>query len=64
MRAALDDARSWGSPVLAARCQAELGTFLVGQGRAEEAEPYLAAARTEYERLGAVALAPRAARAR
>ena len=55
LRAALDDARSWGSRVLAARCEAELGTFLVAQGRAEEAEPYLATARTEYERLGAVA---------
>ena len=53
LRAALDDARSWGSPVLAARCSGELGAFLVDQGRGEEAEPLLAAARAEYERLGA-----------
>ena len=55
LRAALDDARSWGSPVLAARCSGELGRFLVDQGRGEEAEPLLAAARAEYERLGAQA---------
>jgi class 3 adenylate cyclase len=55
MRAAVDDARAWGSSVLEARCQGELGGVLVRQGRDAEAEPYLAAARATYERLGAVA---------
>ena len=51
----IEDALAWASPVLAARCQGELGTLLVRAGPGQDAEPYLAAARATYERLGAVA---------
>ncbi len=50
---AVDNARSWGSVVLAARCEAELGAVLARQGRDNEAAPYLASARSTYESLGA-----------
>ena len=55
LRSALDDAETWGSPVMAARFGGELGACLVRQVRGEEAEPYLAAARSTYVQLGAVA---------
>jgi hypothetical protein len=55
LREALGDAETWGSAVLAARCRDDLGACLVRQGRVEEAEPYLTAARATYEALAAVA---------
>ena len=49
----MDLAREWGSRVLVAQCEADLGTWLVQQGRPEEAAPYLTSARATYESLGA-----------
>jgi tetratricopeptide (TPR) repeat protein len=46
---------AWGSPVYAARGRAAYGAWLHKQGREEEAEPLLAAARATYAELGAVA---------
>jgi len=46
---------SWGSPVFAARARATYGVWLARRGRIDEAEPLLAAARTTYQGLGAVA---------
>jgi AAA ATPase-like protein len=47
--------RTWGSTVHTARAQAAYGTWLARQGRIDEAEPLLAAARTTYHGLGATA---------
>jgi hypothetical protein len=47
-------AQEWGSAVEAAHASADLGTWLVSRGRAEEAATHLAAARATYESLGAV----------
>jgi hypothetical protein len=55
LRGAIDDVAAWGSPVLTARYGAELAGCLVRQGRPEEAEPYVTAARASYEGLGAQA---------
>ncbi|GAA1478923.1 adenylate/guanylate cyclase domain-containing protein [Nocardioides aestuarii] len=52
-REALRQARSWKSETWAARIHADLGTWLVRQGRAEEAGEPLRAARAGYERLAA-----------
>jgi hypothetical protein len=52
-REALAAARAWGSPVYEARVGADLGVWLLGQGRQGEAGDLLAAARATYERLGA-----------
>ena len=45
--------RGWRSTPTARRARAELGTWLVHQGRVAEAEPLLAAARETFDRLGA-----------
>jgi hypothetical protein len=52
---ALREYDAWGSPVYVARAQAAYGTWLSRQGRIEEAEPLLGAARETYDALGAVA---------
>ncbi|HEY3527635.1 MAG TPA: AAA family ATPase, partial [Nocardioides sp.] len=46
---------AWGSAVHVARAQAAYGVWLARRGRTDEAEPLLAAARTTYAGLGAVA---------
>jgi hypothetical protein len=53
MREAIAGFTEWGSVPYRARAQAELGSWLVGQGRAEEAEELLAAAREGFVQLGA-----------
>jgi hypothetical protein len=52
---ALREYDDWGSPVYLARARAAYGAWLSRQGRIEEAEPLLAAARATYDALGAVA---------
>jgi tetratricopeptide (TPR) repeat protein len=52
---ALREYDHWGSPVYLARARAAYGAWLSRQGRIEEAEPLLAAARATYDALGAVA---------
>jgi hypothetical protein len=54
LRTALAEAAAWHSAPMVATCQADLGCWLVRQERVEEAADLLAAARSAYERLGAV----------
>ena len=53
--AAMREYDAWGSPVFLARAQAAYGVWLTQRGRADEAEPVLAAARSAYAGLGATA---------
>jgi tetratricopeptide (TPR) repeat protein len=55
LRTALTEAQAWRSDPTIATVQAELGTWLTREGRADEAEPLLDQARATYERLGATA---------
>ena len=52
---AISELGEWGAIPFRARTQAELGAWLVDQGRAEEATPLLDAARTTFAELGASA---------
>jgi hypothetical protein len=52
-RQAIDLFEQWGTPPQRARTECDLGLWLSGQGRAEEADKLLANARTTYEDLGA-----------
>ena len=56
LREALAAARAWGSGLVQARVAADLGSWLTGQGRASEAVELLDLARSQYARMGAVAL--------
>jgi hypothetical protein len=47
------DLDTYGALVWRAHAQEDLANHLVGQGRSEEAEPLLAAARTTYQSIGA-----------
>ncbi len=49
----MTEADAWRSAPTAARARADLGAWLVHEGRIAEAEPLLAAARETFERLGA-----------
>ena len=53
LRAAVDAFAAYGSPPLTARAEESLGRWLAEQGRSEEADEFLAAARAGYEALGA-----------
>jgi hypothetical protein len=53
--AGLEAFAAYGSPVLLAEAEEELGSWLAGQGRYRDAQPHLDAARTTYLSLGAVA---------
>lgn len=53
MRSAITGFREWGAAPYRARAEAELGTWLVDQGRTEEAAPLLEAARARFAELGA-----------
>jgi class 3 adenylate cyclase/tetratricopeptide (TPR) repeat protein len=53
LREALELYERWGALAFAARARGELGAWLVRQGRADEADPLLAAARSELEARGA-----------
>jgi hypothetical protein len=55
LRKAIEHYAAWESPVYVARTQADLALALSRQGRTEEASAARAAARAEYERLGAAA---------
>ncbi len=55
LRTAIAEARAWHSTPALARCQADLGTWLTRQGRADEAAELLAEARAAFEQLGAAA---------
>jgi len=55
LREAISEFGQWGATPYMARTQAELGAWLVDQGRAEEATPLLDAARTTFADLGASA---------
>ena len=56
LREAVDLYRQWGVPMFLALAQADLGTWLVRQGRSEEAAPALDAAREILQGLRAVQL--------
>ncbi len=53
LREAIDHATAWSSAPILARCQGDLGGWLVRQGRSAEAEPLLAAARETFTSLRA-----------
>ncbi|MET0740560.1 MAG: adenylate/guanylate cyclase domain-containing protein [Candidatus Nanopelagicales bacterium] len=53
LRAAVDGFTAYGSPPLTARAEETLGRWLVEQGRSDEANEHLSAARAGYEALGA-----------
>lgn len=55
MRSAITGFRDWGAVPHRARAEAELGTWLVGQGRADEAAPLIDSARAAFSDLGASA---------
>ncbi|HET6626178.1 MAG TPA: adenylate/guanylate cyclase domain-containing protein [Nocardioidaceae bacterium] len=55
MREAISGYADWGSVPYRARAEAELGTWLVGQGRADEAAALLDSARVSFNELGATA---------
>jgi hypothetical protein len=55
LRTAIAEARAWRSVPTVARCQADLGSWLSRQGRADEAVELLAEARAAFEQLGAAA---------
>ncbi len=54
LRAALTEARTWGSGLVQARVAADLGAWLTEQGRASESVELLELARSQYARMGAV----------
>jgi hypothetical protein len=55
LRASIELAEGWHSTPTTARCCADLGAWLEGVGRAEEAGPLLERARAGFEQLGAAA---------
>ena len=55
LREAIEEFEQWGAMPYRARTQAELGAWLVGQGRAGEAAPLLDNARAVFTQLGATA---------
>ncbi len=55
LRRAIELYQRWGSTVRAAQARADLGVWLVGRGRGDEAAGWLEQARTTYEQLGASA---------
>ena len=59
LRQAVDLYRQWGAPMFLALAQADLATWLVRQGRSEEAVPLLDAARERLAELRAVHLLER-----
>jgi hypothetical protein len=46
---------TWGAAPMVAQCRADLGSWLIGQGRREEGEVQVALARATFEELGAAA---------
>jgi tetratricopeptide (TPR) repeat protein len=56
LREAIDGFEHWGSAYMRARAQASLGTWLRTQGRNDEADELIAAARAQYAEMGAAAL--------
>jgi hypothetical protein len=55
LRLAVDHYDRWGSRVFGARAAADLGIWLVTQGRSDEGEPLLEAARSTFSDVGAAA---------
>jgi class 3 adenylate cyclase/tetratricopeptide (TPR) repeat protein len=53
LRIALDCYERWGSRVLVGRTAADLGVWLLGEGRGAEAEPLLAQARSLFDEIDA-----------